>query len=38
VELDTNESRYYLIWITDLTENDEDPGFFATIGDVKLFA
>ena len=37
IELNENESRYYLVWITELTENPEDAGFFATIGDVKLF-
>jgi hypothetical protein len=37
IELNENESRFYLIWITDLTENPEDAGFFATVGDVKLF-
>ncbi|MDQ3728518.1 MAG: protein kinase [Actinomycetota bacterium] len=33
---DENESDRYLIWITELTENDEGT-FFATIGEVKLF-
>ena len=37
IELNENESRFYLIWITELTENPEDAGFFATVGDVKLF-
>ncbi len=37
IELNENESRFYLIWITDLAENPEDAGFFATLGDVKLF-
>jgi eukaryotic-like serine/threonine-protein kinase len=38
IELNENESRYFLIWITDLTENPnpETPGYFATVGDVKL--
>ena len=35
VALNTNESRYYLIWITTLTENP-DGGYFATISDVAL--
>ena len=37
VELPENESRYYLIWITELTENEVDGGFFATVGNVALF-
>jgi serine/threonine-protein kinase len=35
VSLDTNDSRHYLIWITQLTDNP-DGGFFATIGNVDL--
>ncbi len=38
VPLNTNDSRFYLIWITDLTENPEDAGFFATISDVALLS
>jgi len=37
VELNENESDHYLIWITELTENADDGGFFATIGEVTLF-
>jgi hypothetical protein len=38
VELNENESQYFLIWITELIDNPnpETPGFFATIGDVSL--
>ena len=36
VPLDDNESRYYLIWITELAETDE--GFAATINDVTLLS
>ena len=35
VALNENEARYYLIWITTLTENP-DGGFFATIANVEL--
>jgi hypothetical protein len=35
VPLNTNESRYYLIWITTLTENP-DGGYYATISNVAL--
>ena len=35
VALNTNEYRYYLIWITTLTENP-DGGFFATVSNVGL--
>ena len=39
VELPTNDSQYYLIWVTELTDNTEESegGFFASIGDVNLF-
>jgi eukaryotic-like serine/threonine-protein kinase len=37
VALDTNESRYYLIWITTLADNP-DGGYFATISNVALTA
>jgi serine/threonine protein kinase len=36
VPLNTTESRYYLVWITSLTENPDEGGFFATISDVTL--
>jgi eukaryotic-like serine/threonine-protein kinase len=36
VELNTTEAQYFLIWITVLTENPEDAGFFATISNVEL--
>ena len=36
VQLNDNESDHYLIWITELTPNDEG-GYFATIGEVALF-
>jgi hypothetical protein len=36
IPLNENESDHYLIWITELTQND-DGGYFATIGEVKLF-
>jgi serine/threonine-protein kinase len=36
VALNENESRYYLIWITELTENAEGGGYFATISNVEL--
>ncbi|HYH60423.1 MAG TPA: hypothetical protein VD766_01015, partial [Solirubrobacterales bacterium] len=35
IPLNDNESDKYLIWITELTEGDD--GFFATIGEVRLF-
>ena len=40
IELNENESQYYLIWITDLAENPnpETPGYFAAIGDVSLLS
>jgi serine/threonine-protein kinase len=37
IELSTTEAQYFLIWITVLTENPEDAGFFATISNVELF-
>ena len=37
VELNENESDRYLIWVTELTENSDADGYFASIGDVKLF-
>ena len=37
IPLNENESDHYLIWITELTDNTEDGGYFATIGEVKLF-
>ncbi|CAN5202129.1 hypothetical protein BH24ACT23_BH24ACT23_08460 [soil metagenome] len=36
-ELTENESRYYLILVTDLTENPDLDGFYASIGNVSLF-
>ena len=36
IPLNESESDHFLIWITELTENDEG-GYFATIGEVKLF-
>ncbi len=36
VELSTNHSDHYLIWITELADNP-DGGYFASIGDVALF-
>jgi hypothetical protein len=40
IELNENESQYYLIWITELAENPnpETPGYFAAIGDVNLLS
>ena len=35
VPLNTNESQYYLVWITELTDNP-DGGYFATISNVEL--
>jgi hypothetical protein len=35
VELNDNESQYYLIWITELTDNPEGE-YFASISDVNL--
>jgi hypothetical protein len=35
VELSDNDSRYYLVWITELTDNPEGD-FFASISDVEL--
>ena len=37
IPLNENESDHYLIWITELTENPDGGGFFATIGEVALF-
>jgi hypothetical protein len=37
VDINENESDHYLIWITELTENPEESGYFATINEVKLF-
>ena len=36
IPLNDNESDHYLIWITELTENDEG-SYFATINEVSLF-
>jgi len=35
IELNENDSRFYLIWITELTDNP-DGDFFASISDVEL--
>jgi serine/threonine-protein kinase len=37
IPLTEHEADHYLIWITELTENVDDGGFFATIGEVALF-
>ena len=37
IPLNENESDHYLIWITKLTENADDGGYFATINEVTLF-
>ena len=37
IPLNEKEADHFLIWITELTENTEDSGFFATIGEVALF-
>ena len=36
IPLNDNESDHYLIWITELTQNDEG-SYFATINEVSLF-
>jgi hypothetical protein len=37
IPLNETEADHFLIWITELTENTEDGGYFATIGEVNLF-
>ncbi len=37
IPLNEKEADHYLIWITELTENADDGGYFATIGEVSLF-
>jgi eukaryotic-like serine/threonine-protein kinase len=37
IALNEKEADKFLIWITELTENSEDGGYFATINEVSLF-
>jgi eukaryotic-like serine/threonine-protein kinase len=37
IPLNEKEADHFLIWITDLTENADESGFFATVGEVTLF-
>ena len=37
IPLNEKEADKFLIWITELTENEEDGGYFATVNEVKLF-